>query len=422
MVLDGGTAASRDKSRLGRYRFDVGRPVGTPLHVRAVPTPDRTPTCVPTEATAATGDGDAPPALTLRLDVGIEIDVDVRLPDGSPLGERVSPQVSLIGPLVANRAGDGSRGGTGPFRFRVQPGATCTLRVEAPGFATFRQRGWVVPRSSQAVVVTMGAGAEVRGVIEGCSGALAGGMATVECFAVEPGPRPAGHGVASVAYSPNDTDGRFSIRGLAPGRYRLYGRRSRGDEEYVTTLELARDAVVDLGVIALTRPSSVVVRVSDERGAPLGGAWCAPYVAGLPRGGFGSRHDGRATLRIPENVAGLILVTKPGYGTQVVECPAGPRGELAVVLPDPGSVRLRVDGRASRGWSSHVAAADGRLVWQQRNTDYSSQAAGDESIEYRIPDLSPGPIRVGFRGDDRDVYRIVEVIAGQTVEVRITLE
>lgn len=300
-------------------------------------------------------------------------DVDLAL--GEPLA--VSVQVvdgegrPIVGATVQASVGYGPGGGAaksqktdaqGLARIEGLSSAEVTLAAKAEGFATVVQEaklGAGDPATPRRLMMRAGCSVTARLVRDSDGAPLTRGLAFLE---------PIVHGpnvdVSADGSNRPDAEGRITLEGVAPGRYRL-----RAQSPELAATEVACEVpvnvrTVDLGDVRLGALAGLDVVVLDPDGAPVEGATvdagkgmgggvmiavstddAAPAMPGMGRSAR-SGADGRARLEglQPGNVT--VRASKPPFadGTAVVGVKAGVRAEVQVKLARPGRVEGRVLG------------------------------------------------------------------------------
>ncbi len=147
-----------------------------------------------------------------------------------------------------------------------------------------------------------------------------------------------------------DARGAYRLEGFGDPRVRELGARAPG---YGAALATVAEAVPDAGPdgelrldFALQPARAVRGRVVDERGLPLSGAHvaavAAEFVDGSPRSDWlATRTDSSGTYRLDDLAPDLghaLLVSLPGYGTQVHDLP---ESELASAVLELADIVLR---------------------------------------------------------------------------------
>ncbi len=332
-----------------------------------------------------------PFTLALRRAAGLA----VRVVDeaGAPIaGARVFAWPEMTGNSL-DPGIEATTGAAGTARLATAAGTLYQLTAERDGFAPART---VVRAPEQAgapavaLVLTRGATAAGRLTDEG-GDVIAGGAVEVERewdqgrFIQVEAPRQATAGA----------DGRFVLRHLPAGRFRLSARAPGRAPAARLPFEVAAGVLqVDLGTIALAAGAALEGRVVDERDRPLAGAAVLAVggVGELPRTVSGA--DGGFRLADLEPGRVTLWVVHQGYIQATLH-------DLAVPAAEPLTIRLRparaLTGQVTGPRGEPVAgAAIHRLTGVEGSgfTGSSSLAWGDAQGRFRAEGLEPGPLHL----------------------------
>ena len=260
-------------------------------------------------------DRDAPP-VELVLRRGARISGRVLAPDGSPAPDAT---VRLVGSGIGDAPPPVRSDAAGRYRLEgVEPGRHL-LEARHLRYPPHRQEIEVAPGDNDLDLL-FEPGGEVSGRVIEASGAPVGG-ARVELRG----------GAPPAASGPTGADGRFHLRGVAPGLYRLRARHAGHAPGVIEGLEVGPAGVSGLEVVL-------------ERGAAIVGR-----VRGLDLDDLG-----RLTVRATDGAADLLLGEVDYSGTFRVdgvapgdwwlsgELPDGRAAEAAVTVP-PGEARVQAE-------------------------------------------------------------------------------
>lgn len=299
--------------------------------------------------------------------------------------------------------------------FSVDAARPMVAKVSTPGIATVERVLAESEDKAGRAVMTVTAGATVRGRLLGASPAVA---EFVEVRIVSAASRSSS--ISFVAQVPTD-EGAFEFERLAPGQWHIDVFWPAGCVARSLDVSVPEGATsVDLGVLKL--PTIVRVRgvVESDSGQPVGGA-VADFQASSAQAWEVStpvRADGTFELFLPVTARGTVIVRRRGLGAALADLDASTGSRVALRLPREGrlDVRLRLPSshrRSSFWWG--VRTVDGTASWQPEGDSEVDFPGFDARFVWR--GLGPGPIVVQVTGPGWRLERSVVVVAGETTEV-----
>jgi protocatechuate 3,4-dioxygenase beta subunit len=200
--------------------------------------------------------------------------------------------------------------GDGKFALDGVPPGTVAVTVSAEGFSEERLEGVVVPPGATAkgLIARLGKGGTIRGlVLRGQDGSPVPGARVSASkggepfagFATSVGLR--GSGVES------DAEGRFEVRNLAPGLYRLLASHAELARGEVPEVDVGEGSVVEGVEVRLGIGGAIFGAVADPEGSPVAGSTVLAFS--LPGGDVRqARTDGEGAYEIPLLPAGSYQV------------------------------------------------------------------------------------------------------------------
>jgi protocatechuate 3,4-dioxygenase beta subunit len=391
------------------------------------------------------GEGAVVGPLTIRLEKGRGIAGRVLDTSGTPVeGARVS---------VVRHAADvtGATGATvtdaeGEFVIENLAGGTYNLFATKSGFVRHEERG--VAAGAQGVTITLEQYGAISGFIrfEAMAETILPGKFTVAI-------RPTGNEAAPlVRKSFSAEDGRFLVESVAPGVYDLVASADGFRTAVLPGVRVVQNDTTAGVEIVLDMGATIQGRVVDEAGNPVGDAsvYARPSSPGgeaLGAGSGGSASTGRdGVFTITGLEAGAyeviamsgkqatmqpVSVYLADRGHQVVDLVVGGAGELHVRITGP-------DGAPVSGADVQVIDESGSLVVNPRSLGLSAKYSSDPDVLRHalrklnqtdvtgfllISSIPPGKIEIRVEATDFHAdRRRVEVVAGETTIVEITLE
>jgi hypothetical protein len=303
-------------------------------------------------------------------------------------GGRMMMSAGGFGPLSAPPAGPQRLAGVtdegGAFALIVdQPGRHVVNAATADGRVSLPTREVEIPDADSYVLDLAFSGVPVTGVVLDGDTEQPIANASVRAGLREPGPGTGGGGATGA-------DGRFAFE-IDPGEYRLSAF-AEGYAGETSELTVGAGGAADVRVL-LRRGGSVVGRVVDASGRPLGGVWinavAAPGTTGggngqtLPDGSFRIEGLGEGTYTLAAVSELGLFAVRPGVTP----------GQSGLTLTLRPGVRVQVqvrgpDGAPAEGAFVRVSKYAGTPVWFQGSASTSAQGvtevlapAGDVEIE-----------------------------------------
>jgi hypothetical protein len=202
-------------------------------------------------------------------------------------------------------------------------------------------------------------------------------------------------------YLPTDLEGRFDVRGLAPGAYIVTARAENGKASEPSPLTLSKDgAEVTLMVGDLVEVRARVV--SRRTGHPLPGAralaWPADQLGAKSRT-YVTDPEGRFSVRVPKGTRNIILLHwADGHASHLAREPL-PDGELMLEAEPLGGTllvslpeRLRGPFGAMDGDTEAVLVRHGAawVVDRLRSVLLRGAAPPEDPSAVTLPSMAPG--------------------------------
>jgi protocatechuate 3,4-dioxygenase beta subunit len=357
-------------------------------------------------------EGEARRDCELRLAEGLAVSVRVTDDQGTAVAGATVRAQAGFGPMPG-RGASASTDAQGQARLEGLSSSELTLQVQADGYASYVADvalGAGDPATARLVILEPGASVTGR-LVDGAGAPVTKGFVMLE---------PLVHGgdvnVQAGADQQPGPDGRFRIRGVRKGSWRLRAH-CPGVAPGSATVEVAGRGDVDVGDVVCAALLGIDVVVQDPDGAPVEGA---VVEAGLGGGGmmvaimavdsdskgeapaFMAQRQGRTGVDGRAHLEGL----EPGGYTVRASCPpfADGWGEARVVAgtpPDPVTVQLteggKVEGRVlpAAGEPSPPPPTSVSLFRRGREMPVSSTKSGPDGAFF-FERVSPGEYRLGL--------------------------
>ena len=320
------------------------------------------------------------------------------------------------------------------FLSGLSPAASYALRLRKPGYAPARHQVDALrafeSRSGLRIVLDSGVTGVGR-VVDGAEAPVAG--AEVRLVPVEAGDmrrvffraRLARRGGDEDGPTPavTDSEGRFRLPNLAPGRYHMEVEAAGFAPAAVPGLAIPAEAgETDLGTVVLAPGVRVEGAVRDPQGAAVADAevFLAEREAPVFQTGEepAARSDAAGRFTVADLEPGkrhMLVVSKAGFSSETANVLAGEGATVEVVLRPAGTISGRVrneDGdpvAEAAVFAQPEAAAGPRVLARPRRP-----ATTDEQGAFRSEDVEPGDVEltVGATGYQRYQRRGLKLAAG----------
>ncbi|MCC6970019.1 MAG: carboxypeptidase regulatory-like domain-containing protein [Phycisphaerales bacterium] len=292
---------------------------------------------------------------------------------------------------------------------------TFTATIRVPGFAARSVRFEPPQPRAREETVRLRPASGLRGRIVGANGGAVPGTAGVSARVVGDS-----DGVETLSAS-IDAGGRFLLDEAPAGRATLLvslDGRPAVRREY----DLPAGDILDVGEIVM--PALVTTRfiVVSGEGRPLGGA----VVSFLDPGGapFGplttSRSDGTFEVVAATAAPMQVLVSRAGYGTRVVDRSCDADQQQRISLGVAGRVHVLAPAVTDAGPRRVEVIIPGAPLVRWTPAEVGSSGSGGlRTPEGVVFDGFPaGPVEIRLVTSQRRLSRLVDVVAGATVECR----
>jgi hypothetical protein len=199
----------------------------------------------------------------------------------------------------------------------------------------------------------------------------------------------------------SDADGRYSIRGLPPGRIALSAQ-AEGQKSDTASVVLRTDDEANVPLV-VSDLAAVPLAVRDTAGAPVAGARVITWRANAPwtrAATVWTDMDGHSSLRVPkEGVTDLnVLVGLPGSGVRMfrAQVAAGTKEVNWVLKGEGGSLVVEANGadREAPGKSALVVQHAGVAVFLPALRTVAGASPEAPAAPIRVPNLGVGDYAV----------------------------